>query len=314
MPKYSLPKLVFVCTICGKSFRKRGATGPDPRHCSRRCYCVAKGYVSGVLNQGECSRCGKAFTSIQPHQKWCSVACRQAIKYSKGSSIEVACKVCGKVYRPKVSNRATCCSRECGLKLTGAKLVEKAAVTLPERQERKAEQRRQLEERRQRTCVICGASFVGSPSGKYCSRKCRFTAGGGGGFKTFTCDQCGKAFSRITTGDFKYCSKKCGQRIHQNHAKHLRKARKKHSGVDPDHIPLAKLIKRDKGVCYHCKRPIDATAIVPHPMAPTRDHFIPLSKGGPHTWDNIVLACFKCNTDKCDMLPEQDGQRLMFAI
>ena len=32
------------------------------------------------------------------------------------------------------------------------------------------------------------------------------------------------------------------------------------------------------------------------------DHVIPRSKGGPHTWDNVVAACRPCNVRKGDRL------------
>lgn len=32
------------------------------------------------------------------------------------------------------------------------------------------------------------------------------------------------------------------------------------------------------------------------------DHVVPRSKGGPHTWDNVVAACRPCNTRKEDRL------------
>jgi 5-methylcytosine-specific restriction endonuclease McrA len=31
---------------------------------------------------------------------------------------------------------------------------------------------------------------------------------------------------------------------------------------------------------------------------PTIDHITPISKGGTHTWDNVGLACKRCNTLK----------------
>lgn len=34
-----------------------------------------------------------------------------------------------------------------------------------------------------------------------------------------------------------------------------------------------------------------------------RDHFIPLSKGGTHTADNVVPACMTCNRRKRDKMP-----------
>jgi 5-methylcytosine-specific restriction endonuclease McrA len=40
------------------------------------------------------------------------------------------------------------------------------------------------------------------------------------------------------------------------------------------------------------------------------DHVIPRSRGGAHTWDNVVAACRPCNTRKRDRLPEESGMRL----
>ena len=35
----------------------------------------------------------------------------------------------------------------------------------------------------------------------------------------------------------------------------------------------------------------------------TYDHVIPRSKGGTHTWDNVVMSCSKCNNVKADRMP-----------
>jgi 5-methylcytosine-specific restriction endonuclease McrA len=40
------------------------------------------------------------------------------------------------------------------------------------------------------------------------------------------------------------------------------------------------------------------------------DHVIPRSKGGPHTWDNVVAACRPCNTRKRDRMLEESGMKL----
>ena len=40
------------------------------------------------------------------------------------------------------------------------------------------------------------------------------------------------------------------------------------------------------------------------------DHVIPRSKGGPHSWDNVVAACRPCNTAKRDRLLEDSGLHL----
>jgi 5-methylcytosine-specific restriction endonuclease McrA len=40
------------------------------------------------------------------------------------------------------------------------------------------------------------------------------------------------------------------------------------------------------------------------------DHVMPRSKGGPHSWDNVVAACRRCNTRKEDRLLHDSGLTL----
>jgi 5-methylcytosine-specific restriction endonuclease McrA len=60
------------------------------------------------------------------------------------------------------------------------------------------------------------------------------------------------------------------------------------------------VFKRDHHQCQYC----DST----HRL--TLDHVIPLSKGGSHSWDNVVTACEPCNQRKGDRTPEQSGLTL----
>lgn len=39
----------------------------------------------------------------------------------------------------------------------------------------------------------------------------------------------------------------------------------------------------------------------------TRDHLVPLSRGGTNDWTNVVTACSTCNTRKGSRLPEECG-------
>ena len=48
---------------------------------------------------------------------------------------------------------------------------------------------------------------------------------------------------------------------------------------------------RDKGVCQYCCKSVTL-------KAGTVDHIIPKSRGGPHSWENVVLSCNKCNQKK----------------
>jgi len=41
------------------------------------------------------------------------------------------------------------------------------------------------------------------------------------------------------------------------------------------------------------------------------DHVKPRSKGGKNRWNNLVLSCITCNTDKDNMTPEEAGMALL---
>lgn len=56
---------------------------------------------------------------------------------------------------------------------------------------------------------------------------------------------------------------------------------------------------RDRHRCQYC----DAAA-------ETLDHVVPRSRGGRHTWDNVVAACGRCNTVKRDRLLHDTPMRL----
>jgi len=41
------------------------------------------------------------------------------------------------------------------------------------------------------------------------------------------------------------------------------------------------------------------------------DHVVPKSKGGKTNWENIVAACYPCNSKKDDRTPKEAGMRLL---
>lgn len=45
----------------------------------------------------------------------------------------------------------------------------------------------------------------------------------------------------------------------------------------------------------------------------TIDHVVPRWMGGPHTWDNLVACCRKCNLKKGDKTPQQARMKLRTA-
>ena len=56
-------------------------------------------------------------------------------------------------------------------------------------------------------------------------------------------------------------------------------------------------------ICGICGKPVDFTYKYPHPLSPTVDHIIPVSKGGhPSDLSNLQLAHRCCNREKADKL------------
>ena len=64
------------------------------------------------------------------------------------------------------------------------------------------------------------------------------------------------------------------------------------------------LFARDDYRCQYCGRP---AAELKHRESLTRDHLIPMSRGGHNDWTNVVTACSSCNTRKANRLPDEIG-------
>lgn len=67
-----------------------------------------------------------------------------------------------------------------------------------------------------------------------------------------------------------------------------------------------KKILATQTICGICGKPVDFSYRYPHPMSPTVDHIIPVSKGGhPSDLDNLQLAHRCCNREKSDKLVDK---------
>jgi len=60
------------------------------------------------------------------------------------------------------------------------------------------------------------------------------------------------------------------------------------------------IFKRDNFECQYCGTRKDLTL----------DHIIPSSRGGQHTWVNLVTACKRCNAVKGDRTPDEAEMQL----
>jgi 5-methylcytosine-specific restriction endonuclease McrA len=60
------------------------------------------------------------------------------------------------------------------------------------------------------------------------------------------------------------------------------------------------VLRRDHNSCQYCGSKKSLTL----------DHVIPRSQGGPHTWNNVVIACERCNSYKGNRTPFEAGMQL----
>lgn len=119
--------------------------------------------------------------------------------------------------------------------------------------------------------------------------------------RVVTCQRCGKRFTAHRSNQ-KYCSMTCQRAVTgMRHDDLLRCANHGYA------IPLFEVYKRDKGRCYICGkktdwkdfRMVNGCKVIGN-LYPTREHVIALHNGGTHTWDNVRLACHRCNSAKSD--------------
>lgn len=128
--------------------------------------------------------------------------------------------------------------------------------------------------------------------------------------KELKCKECSKGF-KTHYGDLRknYCSDKCSTKHTKRVAKAVRRAREK--AVEYENVNPFAVFDRDKWRCKLCgiKTPKKLRGQMVD-NAPELDHIIPLSQGGPHTYDNVQCACRKCNGNKSDKII---GQIPLFA-
>ena len=66
------------------------------------------------------------------------------------------------------------------------------------------------------------------------------------------------------------------------------------------------LFGRDKHICAYCGGHFTASKL-------SRDHIVPVSKGGKDNWTNVVTACIKCNLKKSDKLLQDIAMDLLYV-
>lgn len=270
------------CCLCGSSFSKQGR-GP-------RKYCVQCSPTVVKKHTGKCMSCGaeSGFTSRGRNRKWCE-GCA-AIKKSRcrRSYGPYQCSEC-KVGFASGGNKRKFCSKQC-------------VKTYTDTNRRFAFE-----------CEHCGVSFLTRVKrGRFCSVKCTAHGKSTRSYSLMVegeCSLCGEMFRRrVRNQDSDSAGRFCSQICTRNWQLNQKNCRRRASlaGVPREPIDISVLWERDKGVCQLCMNPIDRSLKDRDPMMMSVDHIVPLSKGGPHTIDNVQLAHFGCNARKCANMPDKD--------
>lgn len=64
------------------------------------------------------------------------------------------------------------------------------------------------------------------------------------------------------------------------------------------------IFERDQHMCQYCGRKLPKSEL-------SIDHVVPQSQGGSDSWENLVLACLKCNVRKGNKTPSEASMPLI---
>lgn len=245
-----------------------------------------------------CRSCGCEYEATNKRgskSEFCSRRCRAwyrvGIKPDASGLLHLECGHCGKQFES--DRKLKYCGRPC----------QEAAGRPSEKRE----------------CVECSEVFVAkSKRSRTCSPKCSQRMRHKRDRMRFTCTECGVRFVRKSGNSAGlFCTRSCffswkkttGRKAIRyplpitNGSTHRRRA--KRFGVAHEYVKSCTIFERDQWVCRLCFEPVDRYAIAPQPNAPTLDHIIPISRGGPHQPHNLQCAHWKCNINKSDAMPRR---------
>lgn len=251
--------------------------------------------IGDHASDGTCPQCGG---SKPPHRMFCRPECQWDSMRTRPS---ISCKGCGISFpkRARGKDANLFCGHACAvLHKSSRKWRTRAEARRAGRVAASARRRQRLGLDIPATCARCGASFLREHrQHRYCSDACRVARP----LATRLCLRCGLEFTP-SHGAQRLCSEVCRKEYRKRHRpkggrKDRHRARR--AGVEYQWINRTKLYERDGWRCQVCgvKTPKRLRGKLVD-RAPELDHRIPLAQGGTHTWENVQLACRKCNAEK----------------
>lgn len=273
-----------ICVECGREYigRKRKYCSDECRKAARRTYNRERwrkqnpGWDEGTNKL--CEWCGQPYEVLPGYQsisKYCSIKCQQIFHSRQKGHMP------SEEYKTILDEQ----KRETTERKERQRLIKKIYQSLKKEIdfiEKEIEEQNRIDSLT-RGCVECGGVFYNpSPNVLTCSTE---------------------------------CSRKRRRRISRT----IYKGRINDGNLVDKNITLTKLYKMADGICYLCSEQCDWDDKVitdkGHTIVgesyPSIEHVIPLSKGGKHSWDNVKLACMKCNTLKGDKIINVNDKRVI---
>lgn len=310
------------CERCGVQFEAVGGNAIARTRCCRECQEAKdksgerrKRYQQRVSDgtvvpqkrkkqrpHRQCLRCGQALRS-KDQSKYCSNACFVADRNDG-------------VQKWDRTNQLAANDRRCGVSLApSGKIIGRILNGFSGFMQRL----RAFQSRLSRLhCPVCG-TFVQRAASRFCSDECasQFV------FHT-SCKRCGcPALSKGHRGSAKRTCESCKRHMKQIQSRRSKKKygrnhrdRARYHGVKYVAFPVRSIYERDGYRCQICSKRVFRKARYRksdgkiHPLSPTIDHIVAMSKGGNHEPSNCQTACFRCNSRKSD----SGGGQMRLAI
>lgn len=239
-----------------------------------------------------CACCGAKFVAHDIRRTYCSTRCKDVdYKRKRGQDSKLDanyrnCEICGRAFETRNYTKKTC-SEQCSRELSARRSKERE------------KKRRRYSAGEYKMIVAANAKQRQDVKR---IEKIWFTASH---TVQRECEECGTIFFCLDTETRKTCSAECARKY-----SNIRKDKRIPKEQRIDKISLKRLFNRDSGICYlcGCKCDWDDWKVAksgykyPGDKYPTIEHVVPVSKGGMDSWDNVRLACAKCNRTKSDSL------------
>lgn len=250
-----------------------------------------------------CAFCSTPLPDTRPQARYCDARCRRATERAKLRCHPAQCEECSTPFFG--AKGARYCTIACGARANGAAIG--AQRIKPKTCADCGGQYLRHSERKTKRCDTCVELDHWSNEDDALRLKAEREAVRLAALTPRACSHCAKPFTPKLHKSAVYCSRRCSIRSSNHRARTRRRSRETSTRVGP--VSRAEIMTRDNWTCQICGDPLALNVEFPHPLYPSLDHIVPLSRGGVHTVENLQAAHVICNGRKSDRLDFETAPR-----